>query len=176
MRPSPARIILGEDNPQDVYLIRLAIEQHGIKGDLQVYDQGAQLLRMLGAISEGEPAPDLVVLDLNLPGHDGLELLSFIRRQSTFANVPVVILTSSESPGDTRAAAEGGATEYIRKPTSLDEFLAIGGVFRMLLDKRATKRLPRPDLLRVSRGESRLPPCCADSQPACEPHGGREEI
>ncbi len=139
MLNSPARILLGEDNPEDVYLIQLAMAEHGIASDLQVASHGAEMLQVLTARMEHGPAPDLIILDLNLPRHDGIEILTYIRQRELLAHVPVVILTSSDSPNDTRAAARLGANEYIRKPSSLSEFMAIGGIFRALLENGGSR-------------------------------------
>jgi CheY-like chemotaxis protein len=137
-------VLLGEDNPQDVYLIRMAMAEYGIDCNLQVCRHGAELLQQLAKSSEEITSPDLIILDLNLPRHDGLEILSFIRDRENLAMIPVVILTSSDSPKDTRAAVQSGATEYIRKPSTLDDFLKIGGVFRTLLYQKEHKLLCRP--------------------------------
>lgn len=126
-------VFLGEDNPQDVYLIKMAMVEHGLDCDLQVSRHGAEMLHCLAKITESYLAPRLIILDLNLPRHDGLEILSYVRGRNDLANIPVVILTSSDSPKDTRAAMQFGATEYIRKPSSLPDFLKIGAVFRSLL-------------------------------------------
>jgi CheY-like chemotaxis protein len=132
-------VFLGEDNPQDVYLIKLAMVEHGIDCDLQVSRHGAEMLQCLAQITESYLAPQLIILDLNLPRHDGLEILSYVRARNDLANIPVVILTSSDSPKDTRAAVQFGATEYIRKPSSLPDFLKIGAVFRSLLYQKEHK-------------------------------------
>jgi CheY-like chemotaxis protein len=102
------------------------------------------LLQQLAKSNEEITSPDLIILDLNLPRHGGLEILSFIRDRENLAMIPVVILTSSDSPKDTRSAAHSGATEYIRKPSSLDDFLKIGAVFRTLLYPKEHKLLSRP--------------------------------
>jgi CheY-like chemotaxis protein len=131
-RPSSS-ILLGEDSPADVYLIRRALQENGVKHTLQVASHGGE---MMAAIAKGNQVPDLVVLDLNLPRHDGLEILKIIRSNSAYKEVPVVILTSSDSPMDRTAASALGADCYIRKPSSLDEFLAIGKTLYSLLDAR----------------------------------------
>jgi chemotaxis family two-component system response regulator Rcp1 len=130
---SPARILLGEDNPADVYLIRQALDEIGITYDLKVAVHGGEVLDLVAGKPSG--VPDLIVLDLNLPRHEGLEILKFIRESVDLSRVPVVILTSSDSPKDRIAASELGADCYIRKPSNLDEFMAIGRTFHSLLSK-----------------------------------------
>lgn len=127
---SPFNILLGEDNAADVYLIRQAMKEHGLICNLRVATNGAEVLNELKYL---EQLPDLVILDLNLPRHDGLEILRFIRKSNELANLAVVILTSSDSPVDTRAALELGADRYIRKPSNLESFMEIGAVLKSLL-------------------------------------------
>jgi chemotaxis family two-component system response regulator Rcp1 len=129
-----ATILLGEDNPADVYLIRQALDENGVKYTLRVASHGGE---MIAAVSQGADVPDLIVLDLNLPRHDGLEILQLIRDNEDFGGVPVVILTSSDSPKDRTAASAFGANCYIRKPSNLEEFIAIGQTLQTLLQTRA---------------------------------------
>jgi DNA-binding response OmpR family regulator len=75
----------------------------------------------------------MVLLDLNLPRHDGLEILRFIRETEVLTHLTVVILTSSDSPADTRAALDLGATSYIKKPSNLESFMNIGATLQVLL-------------------------------------------
>lgn len=132
-----ATILLGEDNPADVYLIRQALEENGVKYNLQVASHGGELIAAISKGASGADAtPDLVILDLNLPRHDGLEVLKLIRDNQNFKEVPVVILTSSDSPKDRTAASLLGADCYIRKPSNLEEFLAIGQTVETLLRLR----------------------------------------
>ena len=128
-----AEILLGEDNPADVYLIRQALEENGIRYNLKVAIHGGELMDVV--TSENPQVPDLIVLDLNLPRHEGLEILKLIRGNRDLSRVPVVILTSSDSPKDRVAASALGADCYIRKPSSLDEFMAIGKTLQHLLTR-----------------------------------------
>ncbi len=127
-------ILLGEDNPADVYLIRQALDENAVLYTLEVASHGGEMLSALTK-KRTEP-PDLIVLDLNLPRYDGLELLKVIREKAELKDVPVVILTSSDSPKDRVAASAFGADCYIRKPSGLDEFMAIGGTLQSLLSRR----------------------------------------
>jgi CheY-like chemotaxis protein len=131
---SPFNILLGEDNAADVYLIRQATKEHGLACTLRVATNGAEVLNELKYL---EQLPDLVILDLNLPRHDGLEILRFIRKSEELANLTVVILTSSDSPVDTKAALELGANRYVRKPSNLESFMEIGAIIKSLLPNRA---------------------------------------
>ena len=77
----------------------------------------------------------LIILDLNLPRHDGTEILQRLRETAEFAHIPVVVLTSSDSPRDRLLANQFGAARYLRKPSNLEEFLSLGAVFKGLLEQ-----------------------------------------
>jgi len=79
------------------------------------------------------PFPDLLLLDLNLPKLDGFEVLRKIRAGDKCKNIPVLIVTSSDSPADRSEAAKLGAS-YFRKPISYQEFVKIGSVLRRFLE------------------------------------------
>jgi len=127
-------ILLAEDNPADVYLIREALKEYGVECNLQVASDGKEVLRIVSEADDPSARPvDLVILDLNLPRHDGIEILRRLRESTILAHVPVVVLTSSDSPRDRQTAIELGATQFLRKPSNLEQFLSLGLVFRKLL-------------------------------------------
>ena len=134
-REAMREILLAEDNPADVYLIREALREHGVRDSVRVAADGREVLRLLcPADSESQGAPfGLIILDLNLPRHDGIEILERMR-ETDLSAIPVVILTSSDSPRDQKIANDLGATCYLRKPSSLDQFLALGAVLKTLMD------------------------------------------
>lgn len=139
------RIFLAEDNPADVYLIERALREHKIDFQLELAENGKQALSFLRQIdgSASDRLPSLIVLDLNLPQHDGAEILQRIRQTRSLASVPVVVLTSSDSPRDQLTALESGASRYIRKPSNLQDFMAIGAALKELLEGGA--RVQRAD-------------------------------
>jgi CheY-like chemotaxis protein len=128
-------ILLAEDNAADVYLIREALKEHGVDCALRVVSDGEEVLRIItGEYARGAARQlGLIILDLNLPRHDGIEILQCLQDTAEMACVPVVVLTSSDSPRDRSAATQLGATRYLRKPSSLEQFLDLGGVFKDLL-------------------------------------------
>ena len=83
--------------------------------------------------SQSPTTPNLILLDINLPQHNGTEILQHIRQSRRFSSVPVIVFTSSDSPADRLSATQLGAVRYIKKPSLLDEFMAIGGVIREVL-------------------------------------------
>src|SRR5262245_5470052 len=89
---SMQRILLAEDNPADVYLIREALREHGVDCNMQVASDGREVLTL---IAGENPATidefELIILDLNLPRHDGIEILERLRESTRLAHVPVVV-------------------------------------------------------------------------------------
>jgi len=124
----PVRILIVEDNRGDVLLVREALKDSTMPFELTHVTDGEQALDFLHRRSPyGEAArPHLVLLDLNLPKHDGWEVLDEIRSLPELADTPVVILSSSGNPEDRERAACTPNALHIKKPSTLDEFLAIG--------------------------------------------------
>jgi CheY-like chemotaxis protein len=135
-------VLLADDNPSDVYLIREAFRAHQINCDLSVVEDGRDALHIISARSaNGAAGLSLVILDLNLPHYDGIEILRRLRSFTVLANVPVVVLTSSSLPRDRQLAMQLGATRYLRKPSNLDDFLDLGAVFGELMGQNAVRRM-----------------------------------
>ena len=127
--PEPLTIFIAEDNPADVYLLKIAFCEAGYQGaDLIVASDGEAALDFVGhkgSFSETHK-PHLIVLDLNLPKSDGNDVLRAIRDSGEYADVPVVVLTSSDSPRDRQSAEELGADCYFTKPSDLEAFFGLG--------------------------------------------------
>lgn len=134
-------ILLAEDNPADVYLIQEALKEHGVGCTLKMASDGKDVLMLLEAAGSSR-TPDLIILDLNLPRHDGIEILQKVRGTKATAKIPVVVLTSSDSPRDRMTASGLGATRYVRKPSNLDQFLQLGAMFKQLLKDVAPQSAP----------------------------------
>jgi chemotaxis family two-component system response regulator Rcp1 len=129
---SAVRILLAEDNEGDVYLVRRTLEQRGIPHKLIVARNGEEAMNLLRETENGPPGsmPELILLDLNLPRVDGAQILSHIRRTQAFGEIPVIVLTSSDSPKDRELALSLGANLYFRKPTDLTSFMRLGQVIQ----------------------------------------------
>jgi DNA-binding response OmpR family regulator len=128
-------IVLVEDTEPDVFLIREALERDGLEFELEVLDDGEKAVDFIDRIDQ-DPAirrPNLLLLDLNLPKKSGGQVLERVRQSPAWADVPVVILTSSDSPMDKARAAQYKATEYFKKPSKWDEFMRLGPLVRDLL-------------------------------------------
>lgn len=134
-------VLLAEDNAADVYLIREALKEHEVACTLRIARDGRDVLALIGA-SETAWRPDLIILDLNLPRHDGIEVLEKLKSTPAVMRVPVVVLTSSDSPRDRMTANELGATCYLRKPSNLEQFLELGAVFKELLARTREEAPP----------------------------------
>lgn len=136
----PVQILLAEDNPADVYLIRQALAENNVDCSISVACNGKQALSFLceEGDSQSPTTPHLILLDINLPQHNGTEILQHIRQSRRFSSVPVIVFTSSDSPADRLSATQLGAVRYIKKPSLLDEFMAIGGVIREVLMTSST--------------------------------------
>ncbi len=131
-------ILLVEDNPGDVDLLRLAFQTAELDCELNVVEDGGEalaLVRQQGRYAE-VPPPDLAILDLNVPKNDGLEILEAMRANRMYAEVPVAVLSSSSSLRDRSALERFGIRRFITKPSDLEEFLRIGAVVKELLGER----------------------------------------
>jgi CheY-like chemotaxis protein len=135
---SAFRLVLVEDTEPDVFLVREALRQAGLDFELQVLEDGEKAIEFVDAMEmdHSAPRPDLVLLDLNLPKKSGGRVLERIRGSSACDNIPVVILTSSESPEDRAQVARFRATRYFRKASRLDEFMKLGPLVRQVLESR----------------------------------------
>jgi two-component system response regulator len=117
------QILLIEDNTDDRDLTILAFRKTSILNPVAVARDGAEALTMLlGDAHEDQDIPTLILLDLNLPKVDGLEVLRRIRADPRTRVVPVVVLTSSMLKEDLHSAYELGANAYVRKPVGFSEF------------------------------------------------------
>jgi len=124
---NPIEILLVEDNPGDVRLIKEVFKDAKIFNSMQVaYDGEAamDILRKEGQYSDAAN-PDLILLDLNLPKKDGREVLKEIKNDENLKCIPVVILTTSNAEEDLIETYKMNANCYITKPVDLDQFINV---------------------------------------------------
>jgi CheY-like chemotaxis protein len=122
-------IVVVEDNTMDIFLVQEALDYHNIQANLTCHRDGEEMLRYIDKIDDGTaPCPDLVLLDLNLPRHNGKAVLARLRKSPVCADVPVVVVTSSKAPEDQADAARLGATRYFCKSIDYDEAMSLGAV------------------------------------------------
>lgn len=125
------RVLLAEDNPGDVLLIREALLGGGIDFELTVQEDGELMLAHIDDIEQGRiRCPDIVLLDLNLPKRNGDVLLQRMRSSPSCKNVPVIVVTSSDSKRDRDLVAQLGASDYFRKANDYDEFMRLGAIVK----------------------------------------------
>jgi DNA-binding response OmpR family regulator len=114
-------LLLAEDNPGDVMLVREALRTSTIAADLVVAYDGEEALRFLA-----NQRFDLFILDLNIPKADGHTILKKVGRR---ASPPIVVFTSSSNPSERERALAAGAKDYVVKPTDLEDFMkAVHGI------------------------------------------------
>jgi CheY-like chemotaxis protein len=131
----PASILLVEDSPADVGLVREALEEHGVEGELTVLVDGEMAIQFVQDIdSQLLTRPDLIIVDINLPKKPGRDVLECIRRSTICRESPVVILTSSDANEDKQDAMRLGVSRYLRKPSRLNDFISLGAVFKAILE------------------------------------------
>ncbi|WP_408959384.1 response regulator [Natrinema sp. 74] len=124
-RAEPAQILLVEDNPGDVRLTKEAFKQGRIENDLHVVSDGTEALDFLTQRDDyaDAPRPDLILLDLNLPGKDGEDVLEELKDDPALRSIPVIVLTSSRAEEDVVKSYELHANAYLTKPVDPDEFI-----------------------------------------------------
>jgi CheY-like chemotaxis protein len=132
-----SRIILAEDNPGDVWLVREVLRQHEIKCELEVVSDGEQMVSFIQRLelNSNVPCPNLLLLDLHLPKRDGNEILIHLRASERCGQTRVIVLTSSDAPADRVAAKRNAALHYFRKPSSFGQFLKLGDIVKDVLNR-----------------------------------------
>lgn len=118
----PIEILLVEDNPADVRLVREALKEGDIPHHLHVVADGEQAVNFVFRRGEHRqaPTPDVILLDLNLPRKSGQEVLAEIKSNPASKRIPVIVVTSSKARTDIEQVYELHANSYIRKPNDLD--------------------------------------------------------
>ena len=117
-------VLLVEDDPGDVLMTTEAFELSPIRCALHVVGDGEQAMRFLRRTGEftGAPRPALILLDLNLPGRNGLEMLAELKAAPDLLTIPVVIFSTSQAETDIMASYKLHANAYITKPVGFDLF------------------------------------------------------
>ncbi len=123
----PIEILLVEDNPADVTLTRKAMERARVRNTLHVVESGDEAMDFLRQQDPHgfAPRPHLVLLDLNLPGKDGREVLAELKADPELRSIPVVVLTASEEEADVGRSYHNHANCYVSKPLDADKFLTV---------------------------------------------------
>ena len=137
MSQSRIQILLAEDNAGDVYLVRRALDKHMGSYELVVATDGSQAMEVVdqAEADDESPCPDFILLDLNLPRCSGARVLERVRNSRRCSHVPVIIVTSSDSPQDKAEIVRLGADHYFRKPTDLANFMKLGELVKEVARK-----------------------------------------
>jgi CheY-like chemotaxis protein len=122
-------VLLVEDDPGDVLMTREAFEHYRIPNSLHVVGDGEQAMLFLRKTGEyaGMPTPGLILLDLNLPRRNGLEVLAELKADSALLSIPVVVLTTSQAEEDVLRSYSLHANAYISKPVDFEKFVGVIG-------------------------------------------------
>ncbi|NQV01892.1 MAG: response regulator [Bacteroidia bacterium] len=123
----PINILLVEDNPGEARLALEALKESHLNNKLYIMEDGEEALSFLykkGKYADA-PSPDLILLDLNLPKKNGLEVLSIIKHDTQLKRIPVIILTISSAVEDILKSYNFYANCYITKPIDLDKFAEV---------------------------------------------------
>jgi CheY-like chemotaxis protein len=119
----PIEILLVEDSPSDVRLTIEALKEAKLHNELHVATDGESAMAFL--TDPSKPRPDLILLDLNLPGMDGREVLERVKGDPQLSPIPVVVLTTSKADEDVLRAYRLHTNCYINKPVDLDQFIRV---------------------------------------------------
>jgi CheY-like chemotaxis protein len=126
LQGDPIQILLVEDNPGDVRLTAETLRAGKVANDLHVAKDGEAAMAFLRheAPHADAPRPDLVILDLNLPRKDGIEVLTEIKDDESLHVIPIVILTTSAAERDVLQSYKLKANAYVTKPIGVHDFIA----------------------------------------------------
>ena len=129
MNPPLPPILLVEDNPMDLDLTLRAFNKRRFINAIEVARDGEEALAYVARWDAGEPIPAVILLDINMPKVNGLEVLEQLKRHPVYRRIPVVVLTSSREDRDIAECYQLGANSYIVKPVEFEKFVeAVAGL------------------------------------------------
>ena len=121
---NPLHILLVEDNEGDILLTTETLEETNLSKKISIARDGLEAITLLDSYSfNNQDLPDLVLLDINLPKINGFAVLEHIKNANTLSHIPVIILTTSNSPADKIMANELKASNYLIKPAEIEDFV-----------------------------------------------------
>ena len=119
-------VLLAEDNPDDIFLTRLAINESFPNHKLTVINDGKEIIKIINErLKENVNLPDLIFLDINLPRVNGIDVLKEIKSNESTKLIPTVMFTSSDSKYDMNLCYEIGADLYLHKPNNIADFIKL---------------------------------------------------
>ena len=157
--PERAVILIADDSDDDIQIIRKAFEKAFVPNPFYAVKSGEEVLDYLQgrgryAIRQEYPLPDLLLLDLKMPGMDGFEVLRWIRQQPSLSALRVVVLTSSDHIRDVNQAYQLGANSFMVKPTDFENYVAVS----KSLQTYWLQQSQTPEISRESQPESQEKP------------------
>jgi CheY-like chemotaxis protein len=120
-----APILLVEDNPMDLDLTLRAFRKKQFVNEILIARDGEEALAFFPRWEGGDALPAVILLDINLPKINGLEVLRQLKTHERFRRIPVVVLTSSREDRDLKAAYDLGVNSYIEKPVNFNKFIEV---------------------------------------------------
>jgi CheY-like chemotaxis protein len=120
-------ILVAEDDADDRYLMKTALQETGITGNVEYVENGIEVINYLQAISRESPEPDfpqLILLDLNMPKMDGREVLKAMKSSDDYRKIPVIVFSTTNNQLEVKRCYDLGANTYIVKPVSYDTLVA----------------------------------------------------
>ena len=130
------KVLLAEDNPGDVFLVKEALAHHRLAHGMYVVRDGGEALAFIHRMGKTGPVPcpDVLLLDLNLPKVDGPEILVAFRKHPECAQTPVIVISSSDAHKDRQRMDALGVSSYFRKPSNLEEFMQLGALVQKVVE------------------------------------------
>lgn len=146
---SPFTILVVEDNAHEAALLKAALKKMNMDLSVQFVENGEEAIDYLGGAERFQdrscfPEPDLVIMDLKMPGKGGFEVLEWFRNLEEGSLIPVIVLTASEREADIQRAYSLGASSYFIKPTDFHEFR---NMIKIVYDYWMLARRPRPPVM-----------------------------
>jgi CheY-like chemotaxis protein len=122
---NPLHFLLVEDNEGDILLTTETLEEGNLSKKISIARDGLEAITLLDSYSiNNQDLPDLVLLDINLPKINGFAVLEHIKKANTLSHIPVIMLTTSNSPADKLMANELNASDYLIKPAEIEDFVS----------------------------------------------------
>lgn len=123
----PIEILLVEDSPSDVRLTQEALSEGQVLNRLHVVNDGVEAIEFLrrSGTHQNASRPDIILLDLNLPRKNGIEVLQEIKQDDDLKSIPVIVLTTSDNEQDVLRSYCLHANAYLTKPVGLDQFMDV---------------------------------------------------
>ncbi|MEO7768230.1 MAG: response regulator [Ferruginibacter sp.] len=120
-------ILIAEDDADDRYLMKTALEETGIVGEVKYVENGVEVISYLDSIIEDGGSvnyPQFILLDLNMPKMDGREVLKKLKSTDVYRKIPVIIFSTTKNQMEVKRCYDLGANTYVVKPVSYDTLVS----------------------------------------------------